>query len=75
MKVDDVINGIMSLGRVSLLAKFYVESALYRHFPVHPGDCYLLGTKWQAKYFTDLAFPFGLLSAPYLFSSFADLLE
>ena len=53
MKVDDVINGIMSLGRGSLLAKFDVESA-YRNVPIHSDDRYLLGMKWRAKYFIDL---------------------
>ena len=73
MKVDDIINGVMSLGRGSLLAKFDVESA-YRHVPAHSDDRYLLGMKWQAKFFIDLVLPFGLRSAPYIFSSFADLL-
>ena len=72
MKVDDVING-MSLGRGSLLAKFDLESA-YRHVPVHSNNCYLLGMKWRLKNFISLALPFGLCSAPYIFSSFADLL-
>ena len=72
MKVDDIINGIMSLGRGSLLAKSDVESA-YCHVPVHSDDCYLLGMKWRAKYFIDLALSFGLCSAPYIFSTCADL--
>ena len=59
MKVDDVIEGIMSHGRGTLLAKFDVES-VYRNVPVHPDDRYLLGTKWRGKYFIDLALPFGL---------------
>ena len=74
MKVDDVICGIMSLGRGTLMAKFDVESA-YRNVPVHPEDRYLLGMKWQGNYFIDMALPFGLRSAPFIFSSFADLLE
>ena len=73
IKVDDIINGIMSLGRGSLLAKFDVEST-YRHVPVLYDDHYLLGMKWQVKYFIDLALPFGLRSALYIFLSFADLL-
>ena len=56
------------------MAKFDVESA-YCIIPVHSDDCYLLGIKWQGEYFTDLALPFGLRSAPLMFSSFADLLE
>ena len=74
MKVDDIIDGIMSLSRGTLLAKFDVESA-YRIIPVHPYDRYLLGVQWQGKYFVDMALPFGLLSAPYILSSVADLVE
>ena len=40
IKVDDIIDRIMSLGRGTLLAKFDVESA-YRITPVHPNDRYL----------------------------------
>lgn len=74
MRVDDVISGIMSYGRGALMAKFDVESA-YRNVPVHSDDRYLLGMKWRGNYFIDLALPFGLRSAPFIFSSIADLLE
>ena len=74
MKVDDIIDGIMSLGRGTLLAKFDVESA-YRIIPVHPNDRYLLDMQWQGNYFVDMALPFGLRSAPYIFSSVAELAE
>jgi len=72
--VDDVISGIMSLSQGTLLAKFDVESA-YRNIPVHPENRYLLGMKWQGIYFIDMALPFGLCSAPFIFLSVADLLE
>ena len=71
MKVDNIIDGIMIHGRGTLLAKFDVESA-YRIIPVYSHDCYLLDIKSQGKYFIDLALPFGLRSAPFMFSSFAD---
>ena len=74
MKVDNIIDGIMIHGRGTLLAKFDVESA-YRIIPVYSHDCYLLGIKSQGKYFIDLALTFGLRSAPFMFSSFADHLE
>lgn len=74
MREDDVISGIMSFGQGTLLAKFDVESA-YRDIPVHPEDRYLLGMKWQGNYFIDMALSFGLRSAPFIFSSVADLLE
>ena len=64
----------MSYGRGALIAKFDVESA-YRNVSVHSGDRYLLGMKWWGNYFIDLALPFGLRSAPFIFSSITDLLE
>ena len=67
MKVNDIINGIMSLGRGTLLAKFDVESD-YRIIPIHPNDHYLFGMQWQGYHFVDMASPFGLRSAPYIFS-------
>ena len=39
IKIDDIIDRIMSLGRDTLLAKFEVESA-YRITPIHLNDCY-----------------------------------
>lgn len=37
-------------------------------------DRYLLDMKWQGNYFIDMALPFELCSAPFIFSSVADLL-
>ena len=73
MIMDD-IDGIMSLGQGTLLAKFDVESA-YRIIPIHLNDRYLLGMQWQANYFVDMALFFGLRSAPYISSSVSDLVE
>ena len=59
MKVHDIIDEIMSLGRGTLLGKFDMESA-YRIIPIHLNDCYLLGMQWQGYYFVDMALSFGL---------------
>ena len=56
------------------MAKFDVEAA-YRNIPVHPSDRVLLGIKWRGKYYVDLAVPFGLRSAPYLFSLVAHMVR
>ena len=74
MSVDDIIDGIMTYGRGTLMAKFDIESA-YRIVPVHLDDRFLLGMQWRGNFFIDLALPFGLRSAPYIFSAIADLLE
>ncbi len=72
--MDQIIRLVSQLGRGALMAKFDVESA-YRNVPVHPSDRYLLGMKWHNQYYIDLALPFGLRSAPFIFNSIADLVE
>ena len=63
MKVDDIIAGIMRLGRGSLMAKFDVQNA-YRIVPVHTEDRQLLGMKWRGAFYVDMVLPFGIRSAP-----------
>ena len=65
---------ISTYGVGALMAKFDVEAA-YRNIAVHPSDRYLLGLKWRKNYYVDLALPFGLRSAPYIFNSVADMVE
>ena len=74
MKVDDIMAGIMQLGRGTLMAKFDVQSA-YRIVPIHPEDRPLLCMKWQGAYYVDMVLPFGVRSAPYIFTCIADLVE
>ena len=40
--------------------------------PLHPHDQYLLGVQWEGSTYIDLALPFGLRSAPIIFSAVAD---
>ena len=72
VSVDAVIEGIMAWGRGTLMAKFDVASA-YRNVAIHPDDRPLLGMQWRGKYFVDPVLPFGLRSAPFIFTSIADL--
>ena len=46
----------------------------YRNIPVHPTDRYLLGMKLEERTFVDTTLPFGLRSAPMIFSAVADAL-
>ena len=71
--VDDAVRCIACLGRGALLAKFDIASA-YRAVPVHPEDRRLLGMKWRGNMFVDGALPFGLRSAPKIFTAVADAL-
>ncbi|MEM6772491.1 MAG: reverse transcriptase domain-containing protein, partial [Bacteroidota bacterium] len=74
IKVDDVITMVGRLGVGALMAKFDVLSA-FRNVPIHPADRHLLGMKWRGNYYVDLALPFGLRSAPFIFDSIASLVE
>ena len=71
--VGNVVRCIMSLGKGALLAKFDITSA-YRIIPVHSEDHRLLGVRWRGKLLADGALPFGLRSAPKLFTAVADAL-
>ena len=71
MSVDDVVAQVLKLGKGSELAKVDVQQA-YRNVPVHPGDRHLLDMEWQGRVFIDGALPFGLRSAPLLFTALGD---
>ena len=59
MKVDDIIDGIMSLGRGTLLV--FPSTLMIVTFSAL--------MQWQGSHFVDVALPFGLRSAPYIFIS------
>ena len=56
------------------MGKIDIKNA-YRVVPVHPSDRPLLGMRWEGKEYVDSALPFGLRSAPKIFSTIADTLE
>ena len=64
---------IQQLGPGTELVKIDLKSA-YRIVPVHPDDHTLLGIRWNNAVYVDRALPFGLHSAPKLFSAVADAL-
>ena len=65
---------VAALGKGALLAKMDLHSA-YRKVPVHQADQPLLGIRWGGKIYKDCALPFGLRSAPKLFTAVADALS
>ena len=72
-RIDDAARRIVQLGPGTLLAKLDLQSA-YRIVPVHADDRPLLGVRWGNDVFLDAALPFGLRSAPKIFSAIADAL-
>eukprot|EP00112_Aurelia_sp_Birch-Aquarium-sp1_P013521 Seg2871.1 transcript_id=Seg2871.1/GoldUCD/mRNA.D3Y31 product="Polyprotein P3" protein_id=Seg2871.1/GoldUCD/D3Y31 len=72
--IPDSIKKIMFVGRGALMAKFDIKRA-YRLLPVSSNSRKFLGMLWRGHYYIDLAIPFGLRSAPRIFTRFADILE
>ena len=73
VSVDEAVRICWRMGKEVSLVKLDIQSA-YRIVPVHPADRHLLGVAWQGSVFVDTALPFGLRSAPIIFSAVADAL-
>lgn len=77
MALDDAIRRIVTSGTGTLMAKLDLKDA-YKHIVVHPDDWDLLGLtlhqNGQTQYFVDVTLPFGLSSAPRIFTEVADAL-
>ena len=65
---------VNSVGRGALLVKADIKEA-YQMIPIHPHDQHLLGVQWNDHYYIDRMLPFGLHSAPKIFSAVADGLQ
>ena len=72
-RIDDNAWRVLQTGTGTLLAKLDLQSA-YRVIPVHVDDRHLLGMRWNGRVCLDTALPFGLRSAPKLFSAVANAL-
>ena len=75
--VEKVARAAHNLGPGALLAKVDIKAA-YRLVPVHPEEPptpHLLGMVWKGAYYVDAMLPFGLHSAPKVFTAVADVLE
>ena len=72
--VDMIADRIAELGQGTMMAKLDVKSA-FRIIPVSPQDRILLGMKWEGKLYVDRVLPFGLRSAPRIFSAVADAIQ
>ena len=74
VSIDNAARAMARVGRGALLAKYDIKSS-YRIVGVHPADRLLLGTLWDEELYVDTALPFGLRSAPKIFTALADALE
>ena len=69
--IDMGIEQILTIGPGAQLSKLDIKDA-YRIIPVHPDDWPMLDMQWKGQFFIDTRLPFGLRSAPKLFTALAD---
>lgn len=74
VSTEDAARAIAHKDRGCKLAKVDIQNA-YRTVPVHPDDRRLLGMMWEGSLFIDTVLPFGLRSAPKVFTAIADAAE
>ena len=74
VSVDEVVSGVLQRGKGAMIAKMDIHHA-YRNIPIHPSDRVLLGMQWKGETYVDVTLPFGLRSAPLIFSALADALQ
>ena len=72
--VDHLSALVVSSGRGCFLVKADIKEA-HRMVTVHPQDQHLLGVKWESTVYIDKVLPFGLRSAPKIFSALADTVQ
>ena len=72
--IDQLVALVVSEGKGAFLVKADIQKA-YRMVPVHAEDQHLLGVRWDGTVYIDRVLPFGLRSAPKLFSAVADALQ
>ena len=72
--LDNLVSMVNLIGRGALMVKADIKEA-YRMIPIHPHDQHLLGVQWNDYCYVDRMLPFGLHSAPKIFSVVADGLQ
>ena len=71
--LEEAITLLTEVGHGAWMAIVDLKNA-YRIVPIHPDDRTLLGMQWSNKVYLDICLPFGLQSAPKIFSAVADAL-
>ena len=72
VSIDFLLSLVLEAGKGSTLVKADIKES-YRMLPIDPEDQGLLGIQWE--FYTDKALPFGLRTAPKIFTAVADALQ
>ena len=72
--IPEATTAIMRVGQGAVVAKFDIKRA-HCLLPVSENHRHFLGMFWKGFFYINLALPFGLRSAPKIFTRFADALQ
>ena len=67
-KVEEATKELVKQGHNLWMAKVDIKN-IYQTVPVHPQDCWLLGMQREGALYVDTTLPFGLRSAPKIFTA------
>ena len=71
VSIDDAVDLICKLGVGTLLVKMDLKD-IYRIVPIYPDNQPFVAVEWEGQTYVDRPLPFGLRSAPKLFTAIAD---
>ena len=71
LSVDNAVDYIVAVGRYTQLVKIDLKNT-YGILPIHPSDRTVLGISWRDQVYMDGCLPFGLRSAPKIFTALSD---
>lgn len=72
--IDHLASLVTSVERGALLVKADIKET-YCMVTIHPNNQHLLGIQWKNSIYIDRLLPFGLRSAPKVFSAIVDTLQ
>ena len=75
VSLDHLASLVTSVGRGAFLVKVDIKEAYCIMVPIHPNDQHLSEIWWEDSVYIDRMLPFGLRSAPKIFSAIADTLQ
>ena len=73
--MEDAAHLMQHFGTNVLMAKIEGVKEAYRIIPFHPDDCPFLGLHWKGQVHINYLLPFGLASAPAIFSAVGEVLK
>lgn len=73
-RFQEILQLVINAGRHCIILKRDVKDA-FRNIPVAPQQQWLLGFRWEGKFYKETCLSFGLATAPFIFNLFAEALH